>query len=92
MRECKSDNESKRYTLYNCASTAAFLREWPPGVKSGSGGERKYLNKCGDGGGGGGDGNSEIVPSVIDVIKLLLDEDDDEGQSQSIAGARTVLR
>ena len=90
VRECKSANESNRYTLENCAPTATLER--PPGVKSGGGEEMKDLKKCGDGVADGGDENSGIFPSVTDGIKLLLDGDDDGGQSQSPAGARTALR
>jgi len=84
VRECKSANESKRYTLENCALTATFLRERPPGVKSGGGGESKDLKKCGDG--GGGDTNSEIVPSVTDGTRLLSDGDDDGVHSHLLVG------
>jgi len=76
VRNCKSANESKRYTLENCALAATFLRERPPGG-------------CKDTGKRSDVGNERIVHDTLDDVctvagALTLLDGGDVGHSRRL--------
>lgn len=83
VKECKSADEARRYTVENCALSATFMREARRGVESG---DRKDKDSCTKVQESVGSENLKDVCCATDKMKLSVNDDGKGEQRQNVDG------